>query len=154
MSATASSASVRDTPLQSVTEPCSPSAIQAAPTDVLDALPLLSPRSLRDAIAAEDPAPGRYLVVEGDGRRRLVPLSAGVLHIGRGFAAELRLDDGSVSRKHAVLHVRQTSVRILDDRSANGTYVNGRRVTQADLTDGDVIVLGRVVLSFLEVDKG
>ena len=38
-----------------------------------------------------------------------------------------------------------------DDRSANGTYVNGRRVTDAELSDGDVIVLGRVVLSYLEI---
>jgi pSer/pThr/pTyr-binding forkhead associated (FHA) protein len=42
-------------------------------------------------------------------------------------------------------------VRILDDRSANGTFVNGRRVVEADLHDGDVVVLGRVVLTYREV---
>jgi pSer/pThr/pTyr-binding forkhead associated (FHA) protein len=122
-----------------------------APTAVLEALPQLSPRSLREAVDAEGPAPGRYLVVEGHGDRRLVPLRTGVTHVGRGFAADLRLEDGSVSRKHAVIHVRSAGTRILDDRSANGTFVNGRRVSQADLADGDVIVLGRVVLSYLEV---
>ena len=41
--------------------------------------------------------------------------------------------------------------RILDDRSANGTFVNGRRVTEAELRDGDVVVLGRVVLTYRDV---
>ena len=41
--------------------------------------------------------------------------------------------------------------RILDDRSANGTFVNGRRVTEAELADGDVVVLGRVVLTYRDV---
>jgi pSer/pThr/pTyr-binding forkhead associated (FHA) protein len=39
-------------------------------------------------------------------------------------------------------------VRILDDRSANGTFVNGVRVTDAQLRDRDVIRVGRVALVF------
>ena len=73
------------------------------------------------------------------------------MHVGRGLAADLRLDDNSVSRRHAIVVPRPSGARILDDRSANGTLVNGRRVQQADLHDGDVIVLGRVVLRFLEL---
>jgi pSer/pThr/pTyr-binding forkhead associated (FHA) protein len=41
-----------------------------------------------------------------------------------------------------------TGARILDDRSANGTFVNGIRVTDAPLHDRDVIRLGRVTLLF------
>ena len=41
--------------------------------------------------------------------------------------------------------------RILDDRSANGTFVNGRRVTEAPLRDRDVIRLGRVALMYRAV---
>jgi pSer/pThr/pTyr-binding forkhead associated (FHA) protein len=40
---------------------------------------------------------------------------------------------------------------VLDDRSANGTFVNGRRIVQADLQNGDVLVLGRVVMRYLQV---
>jgi pSer/pThr/pTyr-binding forkhead associated (FHA) protein len=40
--------------------------------------------------------------------------------------------------------------RILDDRSANGTRVNGHPVTRADLQDGDVILVGRVALTYRE----
>jgi pSer/pThr/pTyr-binding forkhead associated (FHA) protein len=74
-----------------------------------------------------------------------------VTHVGRGLSADLHLDEGSVSRRHAILVRRSSGARILDDRSANGTFVNGRRVTQADLHSGDVIVLGRVVLRYLEL---
>jgi pSer/pThr/pTyr-binding forkhead associated (FHA) protein len=61
------------------------------------------------------------------------------------------LDDQSVSRRHAIITRRRNTVKILDDRSSNGTYVNGRRISQAQLQDGDVIVLGRVILGYLLV---
>ncbi len=93
---------------------------------------------------------GCYIEVQGPGERLLIPLGPGVTHIGRGLAADLRLDEDSVSRRHAILVYRRNGSRILDDRSSNGTFVNGRRVTQADLRDGDVLVLGRVVLRYLE----
>lgn len=93
---------------------------------------------------------GCYIEVQGPGERLLIPLGLGVTHIGRGLAADLRLDEDSVSRRHAILVYRRSGSRILDDRSSNGTLVNGRRVTQADLHDGDVLVLGRVVLRYLE----
>ena len=95
--------------------------------------------------------PGRYLEVQGSERALLIRLEDGVLHIGRGLSAGLRLDENSVSRRHAILVPRPRGARILDDRSSNGTLVNGRRVQQADLRDGDVIVLGRVELRYLEV---
>jgi hypothetical protein len=94
---------------------------------------------------------GCYIEVQGPGERLLIPLGSGVTHIGRGLAADLRLDEDSVSRRHAILVYRRSGSRILDDRSSNGTFVNGRRVTQADLHDGDVLVLGRVVLRYLEL---
>jgi pSer/pThr/pTyr-binding forkhead associated (FHA) protein len=120
-------------------------------TQTVDALPRLSPRGLRNSVEAAGAGPGRYLTVEDGGERRLIPLSLGIMSVGRGFSVDVRLDDESVSRRHALLAVRAHGARILDDRSANGTHVNGRRVTEADLTDGDVIVLGRVVLSYVEI---
>ena len=73
-------------------------------------------------------------------------------HLGRGFSADLRLEDQSVSRRHAVIvDDGDDDARILDDRSANGTFVNGRRVTDAVLHDRDVIRLGRVALVFRHV---
>jgi pSer/pThr/pTyr-binding forkhead associated (FHA) protein len=103
-------------------------------------------------LASTEPIePGRYIQIEGPERTLLIPLGSAVLHVGRGLAADLRLDDSSVSRRHAILVPRAGGARILDDRSANGTFVNGRRVQQAELRGGDVIVLGRVVLRYLEL---
>lgn len=95
--------------------------------------------------------PGRYVEVEGRDQTLLIPLEPKAMHIGRGIAADLRLDDSSVSRRHAILVLRPTGSRLLDDRSSNGTFVNGRRVQQVDLRSGDVLVIGRVVLRYLEV---
>jgi hypothetical protein len=94
--------------------------------------------------------PGRYLEVRGAGEALLVRLSPDMTRIGRGQSADLRLDENSVSRRHAIVVDSAEGPRILDDRSSNGTFVNGHRVEQADLKHGDVIVLGRVVLRYLE----
>ena len=120
-------------------------------TVVLDALPRLSFRDRRQAVPADRPAAGRYLELDDGDERVLLPLRPGTTHVGRSFAADVVLDDQSVSRRHAIIHQRATGTRILDDRSANGTYVNGRRTTAAELTDGDVVVLGRVVLTYRDI---
>jgi pSer/pThr/pTyr-binding forkhead associated (FHA) protein len=120
-------------------------------TAVLDALPRVSFRDRRAAVPADRPGPGRYLELDDGEERVLLPLAPGTTHIGRSFTADVVLDDQSVSRRHAIVHQRATGTRILDDRSANGTVVNGRRMTEADLRDGDVVVLGRVVLTYRDV---
>jgi hypothetical protein len=106
-------------------------------TEFFDGVACLDERVRRQAMPAPWEMPAR-------------PTEAG-RYIGRGLAADLRLDEDSVSRSHAILVYRSSGSRILDDRSSNGTFVNGRRVTQADLKDGDVLVLGRVILRYLEV---
>jgi pSer/pThr/pTyr-binding forkhead associated (FHA) protein len=121
------------------------------PTEPLEAAATLSPRVLRDSVAFERPAPGRYLVIEEGSVARLIPLRRPIMHIGRGFAVDLRLEDQSVSRRHAIIVERLGETRILDDRSANGTFVNGRRVAEATLHDRDVIRIGRLVLVYVDV---
>jgi pSer/pThr/pTyr-binding forkhead associated (FHA) protein len=120
-------------------------------TERVDAVACLDERTRRQATPARPAGPGRYIEVQGPEETLLIPLGAGVTHIGRGHAADLRLDERSVSRRHAILVQRSTCVRILDDRSSNGTFVNGRRIVQADLQSGDVLVLGRVVLRYLDL---
>jgi pSer/pThr/pTyr-binding forkhead associated (FHA) protein len=120
-------------------------------TERFDPVACLDERARHRALPPVPPRPGRYIEVQGPERTLLIPLGSEVTHVGRGLSAELRLDESSVSRRHAIIVPRPSGARILDDRSANGTFVNGRRVQQADLRDGDVIVLGRVVLRYLEV---
>ncbi len=128
-----------------------PHTVEVEATERIDAIACLDERNRRRASEPQTAEPGRYLEVQGAGETLLVPLGRDVIHIGRGLSADLHLDEGSVSRRHAILVHRGSGARILDDRSANGTLVNGQRVTQADLSNGDVIVLGRVVLRYLEL---
>jgi pSer/pThr/pTyr-binding forkhead associated (FHA) protein len=120
-------------------------------TERFDPTACLDERVRHQAKLGSPVSPGRYIEVQGPEQTLLIPLEKDVLHIGRGLTAELHLDESSVSRRHAILVPRPAGARILDDRSSNGTFVNGRRIFQADLHNGDVIVLGRVVLRYLEV---
>jgi pSer/pThr/pTyr-binding forkhead associated (FHA) protein len=120
-------------------------------TTALDGLPRVSHRDRRQAVSIHRPAAGRYLELDDGDERLLLPLRPGTTHVGRSFAADMVLDDQSVSRRHAIVHQRSAGTRILDDRSANGTFVNGRRTLAADLHDGDVVVLGRVVLTYRDI---
>ena len=121
-----------------------------AETERLDALPRMTHRARLRTIPGSRPEPGRYLVVEDGDEHRLLRLEHGATHIGRAWGAALRLEDQAVSRRHAIVFTTPESVRILDDRSANGTRVNGECVTDAELADGDVILVGRVALTYRE----
>ena len=94
--------------------------------------------------------PGRYLAWQDGERRVVVPISREWTRIGRSLAADLRFDDATVSRRHALLACGEDGVRVLDDRSLNGIEVNGRRVEWSPLSDGDAISVGRHVLYFLD----
>ncbi len=111
----------------------------------------LSHRSWSHAVREELARPGRYLALEAGSTRLLLALDREVTHIGRGLTADIELEDQRVSRHHAIVVRRAESVLILDDRSALGTFVNGRRVSEAELHEGDEIVLGPVTMRYLEL---
>jgi pSer/pThr/pTyr-binding forkhead associated (FHA) protein len=96
-------------------------------------------------------APGRYVGVHDAGQIVFLPLAGDVMHIGRSPAADIVLEDASVSRRHALIARRGDAMVILDDRSLNGIRVNGVRVKEATLQHGDEIVLGQVALRFVDV---
>ena len=69
--------------------------------------------------------------------------------VGRGSRAQLRLDqDVHISRHHFRLDVDPPRCRLHDLGSRNGTFVNGRRVADCDLHDGDLIAVGQTQLRF------
>jgi pSer/pThr/pTyr-binding forkhead associated (FHA) protein len=73
--------------------------------------------------------------------------------IGRCPAAEVCLDDPSVSRRHAMVALEgDQPPRILDDRSLNGVLVNGRKVDVAELKPGDELTIGRYRLYLLHIE--
>lgn len=70
-------------------------------------------------------------------------LPEGHYFIGRGPAADIRIDDELVSRRHAILHVGNDRVDVEDLNSHNGLYVDGRRVRGTlELRAGDKITIG------------
>jgi predicted RNA-binding Zn-ribbon protein involved in translation (DUF1610 family) len=95
--------------------------------------------------------PGEYLCYEESGELRTVALTREWTRIGRSLAADVRFDDPTVSRRHALIVRHPDGVRLLDDRSLNGVFVNGARVDGKALKDGDEIVVGRYRLRFVSV---
>ena len=84
----------------------------------------------------------------------LLELDREFTRIGRNPSADVVIDDQSVSRRHAIVTQRGDTTVILDDRSLNGTFVNGERIGESPLRDGDTIALGRVHLRYVEVIGG
>jgi FHA domain-containing protein/zinc ribbon family protein len=83
----------------------------------------------------------------------LIRLPEGWSRIGRGEAADIRLDDPSVSRRHALIVRTETGeLRALDDRSLNGLFVNGEKVDWTKLEDGDELEIGSFRLYIIDPD--
>lgn len=113
-------------------------------------LPPLRPDWLNETRGALK-EPGDYLAFEQDGARRLVALESQWTRIGRSLAADIRFDDPTVSRRHALVVREDGHVRLLDDRSLNGVFRNGQRIEWVELEDGDDIVIGRFHLYFMRL---
>ncbi len=113
---------------------------------------LLDHRVAVAAVPLVQAMPGHYLAIsDADGVEHLVPLHDAITHVGRAVASDLRFEDVHVSRRHAIIVHYGDHVRVLDDRSSGGTFVNGRRVIATDLTDGDVVRLGPIAFTYLRV---
>jgi hypothetical protein len=95
--------------------------------------------------------PGEYLYFEEGATQHTVALNREWTRIGRSLAADVRFDDPTVSRRHALIVRQPDGVRVLDDRSLNGVFVNGERIDGRALADGDEIIVGRYRLSFVVV---
>jgi DNA-binding winged helix-turn-helix (wHTH) protein len=76
-------------------------------------------------------------------------LRAGENVLGRGYEAAVRVDQTSVSRRHALIRVSDSGATIEDCGSKNGTFIGSQRVSgPAALRDGDRILLGAALLVF------
>ena len=79
-----------------------------------------------------------------------VELSESVVVLGRDPACDVVLNDTKCSRRHAVVEEGPGGLVVRDTASANGVFVNGRRVDEAPLAPGDVVRLGDVSLELVE----
>ena len=99
-----------------------------------------------------DLEPGHYLVHKDESQVSVMPLSGEWIRIGRSLTADIRFDDPTVSRRHAIIARQDPAVRVLDDRSLNGVFLNGERVEWGELEDGDELIIGRYRLHFLHTE--
>ncbi|MDT5104307.1 MAG: transport system ATP-binding/permease protein, partial [Mycobacterium sp.] len=79
---------------------------------------------------------------------RVADTPAGSIKIGRATDNDIVIPDVLASRHHATLLPSPSGTEIRDNRSINGTFVNGARVDSAMLRDGDVVTIGNVDLVF------
>lgn len=98
-------------------------------------------------------ASGDYLAYENGEQVRVISLQDGWTRIGRSLSAHVRLDDPTVSRRHALVYRDADGAKVLDDRSLNGVFRNGERVELSELWDGDTITIGRFNLHFISLDR-
>ncbi len=89
----------------------------------------------------------RLVWCRADGKEVVQPLGQRCT-LGRHPANVLQLEDREVSKEHAVIEHTQGQFRIKDLQSSNGTFVNGRRISEFLLRDGDEIRLGATRLGF------
>jgi transcriptional regulator with PAS, ATPase and Fis domain len=98
-------------------------------------------------VAGESPALRRALVIYCGVDAAIAEIPAdSALVVGREFPSHVHLDDEGVSRQHARFWVTGATVRVEDLGSRNGTLVNGKRVTSADLVPGDEVRVGSATL--------
>jgi hypothetical protein len=118
---------------------------------VLDLEIAVEDRSWLDDLRNGLDEPGQYVAYRSDNEIVAHALKREWTRIGRSLAADIRFDDPTVSRRHALIVRQPDGLRVLDDRSLNGVFVNGERVEWSTLADADEVVIGRHHLHFIEV---
>src|SRR5436190_16876492 len=88
----------------------------------------------------------RFRVKQSSGAESEVILESGAI-LGRERSCSLVVDDARCSRRHAVIEADGITIR--DNESANGIFVNSRKVASAALKPGDIVRMGETELTVL-----
>jgi pSer/pThr/pTyr-binding forkhead associated (FHA) protein/predicted RNA-binding Zn-ribbon protein involved in translation (DUF1610 family) len=118
---------------------------------IIELAPDVEDRSWLGELRNELDEPGQYVAYQAGEDVVAFALEREWTRIGRSLAADIRFDDPTVSRRHALIVRQPDGLRVLDDRSLNGVFVNGERVEWSTLADGDEVVIGRHHLHFIEI---
>ena len=90
-----------------------------------------------------------FFVIRGKDNGQHFAIRGSNASLGRDATNQIQLRDNEVSRKHArIIRTGNANYELVDNRSSNGTFVNGRRVTSHPLRSGDRVQLGRTLLIF------
>jgi len=88
-----------------------------------------------------------------DGAAAEHPIKGEPLTIGRSQECSIRLQDPGVSRLHAIVEKSGSGLRVRDQGSQGGTWLNGERVQEAELEDGDELRIGGTTFRVSLVDE-
>ena len=97
-------------------------------------------------IAGPTGATGALVLVDG----RRVQIGEDPVRIGRLPDCTIPLSDSQASRRHAEVRRTAQGFAVVDLDSLNGTSVNGVKVSEKDLEDGDVITIGETAIRYEE----
>ena len=94
-----------------------------------------------------------FVVRSGKEAGKTVTLSSGqTIALGRLKGCDVLVDDEAASRRHCTITARENLCVVADLRSANGTFVNERRITSVELAKGDKLRIGSTVLELLDTN--
>lgn len=85
--------------------------------------------------------PYKLVIVEGQATRSEIPVEP-PLTIGRSPQAGLTINHPSVSRVHCEITEQEGALVVRDNKSANGTFINGEQITRRVLRMGDTLTVG------------
>jgi len=88
-------------------------------------------------------------VILGANAGQIYQLTKPRVVLGRGAGCDIQLPDSEVSRRHAMLEIRQDEATISDLGSTNGTYVEGVRVESTTIASHQEFSLGTTTLMFI-----
>jgi pSer/pThr/pTyr-binding forkhead associated (FHA) protein len=93
---------------------------------------------------------GKLILIQAGGPEQEFELAKTSISLGRATTNDITLNDVKISRNHARIDCEPAGVSISDLGSSNGTLLNGVRVSKSELSPGDEITLGNLVLRYEE----
>ncbi len=122
----------------------------AGTTSVFPEETLEKTQILSEGLEPVGPFLGWLVIMEGPDQWKEfhIPADPGQLLVGRGEAADIRLNDDTLSRIHISIRKKDEEFYLTDLDSDSGTRVNGKPVERVKLQDGDRIQIGNTTIAF------
>jgi len=92
---------------------------------------------------------GKLILTKADGLSQEFILNKPVVTLGRATTNDIVLAQGRVSRNHAQIKCEQDGIMLTDLNSANGVWINGKRISETKIQPGDTINISDSVLHYL-----
>ncbi len=117
--------------------------------DMVEGAPIEVSRSKTEPSSNGAKAAAVLLYQEGTPEEQTYPIDGDVLTIGRSRTNHVQVkNDSKVSRVHAKVYKREGAFYIEDNKSSNGTLVNGELITERRLFGGEELIIGETFFRF------